>query len=237
MMMKKLLCVVALMAAFITMQAQEVKQMESVVKDAYMTTDEVVRIVDSLAKTYYVDAKLNVDYLEKHPMKQSERKKLKEIIVYASPISSYHRPDDSLGVFRSLPVKTDEDRAKVRRLGDSISWSTVYTHCMMEEKEDLSDRYQLFYSLAFHRMNAGMELQRQKVVVIDRQTNDSIDVEMRDLKCCVLSNPPQVYALVFSVEFEGHVYVVHNLSDVRTLFNRKKDKLQKTKGCYVLDTE
>lgn len=204
------------------------------VKDVYMTSEEVAGYVDSLARIYYVDAKLNRNYLERHPLRFSEREKLKDAVVYASPISSYQRPADSLGVFRALPMNTDEDKAKVQRLADSISHATRYTHSMLEETEMLTDRHKLVYSLAFHRMDTSMELQKQRAVVIDLQSSDSIDVEMKNMCFSVLSNPPLVYALAFSIEFGGRKYVVHYLYDIRTFFNRGEDKFQKTKGCYVV---
>ena len=70
--------------------------------------------------------------------------------------------------------------------------------------------------------------------VIDRQTNDTVNVEMENLKCALLSNSPIIYASVFEVTHIDQHYILHVLFDDRTIFNKKKVEFKATEKCYYV---
>ncbi len=84
----------------------------SVVKDPFLTAEEVTHEVDSLARIFFVDAKLNHGYLEKHPLRASQLGRLKQQIISVSPAFNNESDSCSMGVFRSLPLITEKDTAR-----------------------------------------------------------------------------------------------------------------------------
>ena len=66
-------------------------------------------------------------------------------------------------------------------------------------------------------------------------SKDTTAVEIRHLRCNVLSNPPLIYAGVFDIVYKERTYIVHFLYDIRTYLNKSKHKFQSTQGCYLLE--
>ena len=60
-------------------------------------------------------------------------------------------------------------------------------------------------------------------------------VEIRHLRCNVLSNSPLIYAGVFDIVYKERTYVVHFLYDIRTQLNKSKNDFQSTQGGYLLE--
>ena len=201
----------------------------SVMKDPYMTTAEVTHKVDSLAKTFYVDAKLNQGYLEQHPLKVSEMEKLKKDIISSSPI--YNKScSDSIGEFIAQPVTTEKDMARIKELKDSLLESHAYDGFDVIDTICLSDHYHLRYGVGFSCLDTDhIWVSPVTAYFVDNLTNDSIKTEVWDLVYARLGNAPLVFAFAFKFKHDGHTYVFHRMFDVRTDINLNSGK---SAACY-----
>ena len=72
----------------------------------------------------------------------------------------------------------------------------------------------------------------KKAVVIDKQSNDSVNVDMKDLKCKLISNPPIVFAGTFDVHHQNQHYIIHFLQDMRTYINKKNGGMKVMQECH-----
>ena len=97
---------------------------------------------------------------------------------------------------------------------------------------DLNERYSLNYYLNLNLDSHKVTVKFKDAKVIDRQTNDTVNVEMENLKCALLSNRPIIYASVFEVTHIDQHYILHVLFDDRTIFNKKKVEFKATEKCY-----
>ena len=215
----------------------------SAVKDPYLTTAEVTHKVDSLARIFYVDAKLNHDYLEKHPLRVSEMKSLKQKIISTSPAFNNEKTSDSIGEFRSLPLVTGKDTARMQELKDSVHENSVYDRCSFGDTICLSERYYLSYEAGFSRLDTDhMWGHPIYAYIVDNLTNDSVKADVSDLKYAKLSNAPLVFAFAFTFKYDGHTYLFHRIYDVRIdlnlnlkVFDHRKRECHKSTACYKVN--
>ena len=99
----------------------------------------------------------------------------------------------------------------------------------------LSDHEQLKYNVVYQIKDGEMVITRTVADVTDTLSKDTTAVEIRHLRCNVLSNPPLIYAGVFDIVYKERTYIVHFLYDIRTYLNKSKNKFQSTQGCYLLE--
>lgn len=100
---------------------------------------------------------------------------------------------------------------------------------------DLNDRYKLFYLIDLSFDTKNIKAEWSKAYVVDKQTNDSVVVNMEHLRCALISNPPSIYAGVFDIKHQNQSYIVHFLFDPRTYINKTKGELKSTEKCYNVE--
>ena len=209
---------------------------QKMIQEERINTTELKLFVDSLSELYLVDAKLNMDYLNRHPVLKSDMERIEDMIIKASDV--YVVPKmviDSIGSFCSRPITTMEERQKIRALHDSLSWLKVYPMSILDGQEHLSERYDLNYSLAFNGMDVDkMKNIRKEAFVVNNESKDSTVVEITDLKFAMISKVPQIFAYVFTIDYGGHQYVIHRLYDIRSWSEKRAGKPNKTTGCYQI---
>jgi hypothetical protein len=110
--------------------------------------------------------------------------------------------------------------------------NTELNFCASGGTIDLNERYSLNYYLNLNLDSHKVTVKFKDAKVIDRQTNDTVNVEMENLKCALLSNRPIIYASVFEVTHIDQHYILHVLFDDRTIFNKKKVEFKATEKCY-----
>ena len=182
---------------------------KNMVSENYMTNDEVIKEVERLSELYLVDAKLNMDYLNRHPLLNADAGKLEDLFCLATPVYGKKYHEDSLGVFTARAIDTEEKRYRIDKMLDSLRETRIYSHTIIQEVEPLDERHELNYMLSLGDMDkAEMKLLRGTAFVLDKQTLEKEKLEMKDLSFKTLNNPPLVMALAFSVEYEGHIIVV-----------------------------
>lgn len=215
----------------------------SAVKDPFLTTAEVTHKVDSLARIFYVDAKLNHDYLEKHPLRVSQLERLKQKVISISPAFNNENDSSSIGEFRSLPLITKKDTARMQELKDSVHENSVYDRCSFGDTICLSERYYLSYEAGFSRLDTDhMWGHPIYAYIVDNLTNDSVKADVSDLKYAKLSNAPLVFAFAFTFKYDGHTYIFHRIYDVRIdlnlnikVFDNRPRVCHKTTACYKVN--
>ena len=196
----------------------------SAVKDPFLTTAEVTHKVDSLARIFYVDAKLNHDYLEKHPLRVSEMKSLKQKIISTSPAFNNEKTSDSIGEFRSLPLVTGKDTARIQELKDSVHENRMYDGCGFIDTIYLSEQHHLDYNVGFSHLDTDHAWGYVYAYIVDNLTNDSVKADVSDFKYAKLGNAPLVHAFTFSFMYDGHKYILHRMFDVRIDFLLNKEQ-------------
>ena len=205
-------------------------------QEQYLSFEETVHRIDSICSTYYINYELNKDYLRQHPVSLSQWKALEGKIKSASPVWNWIPVSDSLGSFVGIKDVSKEQRKRIDEMSDSVGRSTVYNQGNLNGTFPLDDNHDLSYFIGFDRLDTPdkMVVRTCEIGVIDKTSQDTTWVKPLNHWYRRLSNPPVVYASVFDVEWEGHVYVVHEIFDIRTLFNRKKEEFQYTRACYQI---
>ena len=205
-------------------------------QEQYMSFEETVHRIDSICNTYYINYELNKDYLRQYPVLLSQWKALEGKIKSASPVWNWIPVSDSLGSFVGIKDVSKEQRRRIDEMRDSVGRSTVYNQGNLNGTFPLDDNHDLSYFIGFDRLDTPdkMVVRTCEIGVIDKTSQDTTWVKPLNHWYRRLSNPPVVYASVFDVEWDGHIYVVHEIFDVRTLFNRKKEEFQYTRACYQI---
>ena len=206
-----------------------------IVNDSHMTLDEVVYFTDSISKLYYVDSKLNLDYIKEHPISYTNRKKLEDKIIYASPVYNWVTVTDSIGEFRRITDFTEEQKHHIEVMKDSITYNRFCTHGGIMGSIELFEGHDLVYDIAYYQLRTEEpKVLHCDVKVVNKTANDTIRVEAKNHRFSVLSNPPLVLACVFEVDYGGHTFVFHEIKDIRTMSNKEKTEIQYTRECYQI---
>lgn len=207
----------------------------SIIKDQYMSLDEVILFTDSISNNYYVDSRLNINYIKEHPISYSNRKKLEDKIYCASPIYNWITVSDSIGEFKRITNFTEEQKRRIEMMKDSISYNMSCSHGGINGSLELYEGHELIYDIAYYQLKTeDPQILHCDVSVVNKTTGDTIRVEAKNHRFHVLSNPPFILASVFDIEYEGHTFAFHEIKDVRTLNNKEKKKMQYTRGCYKI---
>ena len=102
----------------------------------------------------------------------------------------------------------------------------------------LTERHELHYGSVFYPIDSlSMRHNVSHSFVIDLETNDTTRVDMRKHCYAMLSYKPLVIVDVFEVDFDGHTYVVHELSDERTRANdidSDEEKFGPSRDCFQI---
>ena len=109
---------------------------------------------------------------------------------------------------------------------------SLYSFCGLHENIELSDRYTLNYNMDLNFDTENIKVLWKKAVVIDKQSNDSVNVDMKDLRCKLISNPPIVFAGTFDVHHQNQHYIIHFLQDMRTYINKKNGGMKVMQECH-----
>ncbi|UKK53725.1 hypothetical protein [Prevotella sp. E2-28] len=97
---------------------------------------------------------------------------------------------------------------------------------------ELTSRYSLKYRMDLSFDTKEIHVLWNTAEVIDKETNDTVNVKMENVRCALISNPPTIYAGVFEFSHQGQHYIVHFLQDFRTYVNKKKGTLESTEKLY-----
>ena len=205
-------------------------------QEQYLTFDETVHRIDSICKTYFINYELNREYLRQHPVPLSKWKTLEGKITSASPVRNWVPVSDSLGSFVGIRDISKDQRKRIDEMTDSLICNQLWNRGTLEGTFPLDDSHDLSYFIVFDRIDTPdkMFVYNSEIGVIDKTSQDTTWVKPKNHWYRRLSNPPAVYASVFDVEWDGHTYVVHEIFDVRTMFNRKEEKTQHTRACYQI---
>lgn len=100
----------------------------------------------------------------------------------------------------------------------------------------LSDLYDLSYNVGFYGLSSGkmkpIKNENFRADIINKQTKESMKVEINDLSYSQLSRTPMAYALSFWMEYGGHRYLIHGMYDTRARDDKSQTPL--TTGCYMI---
>ena len=97
---------------------------------------------------------------------------------------------------------------------------------------DLTEQYNLKYYISSNIDAEKMTVTWKDAKVINKQTNDTVKVEVENLKCNVLCDNPVAYAGIFEVHYQNQHYIVQFLYDIRTYLNVKKHEIKAIEKCY-----
>ena len=111
-------------------------------------------------------------------------------------------------------------------------YTQKFNTCAAGGHIELNDRYTLDYYLNLRFENNDMEVMWKNAEVIDKQNKDTTKVEMKNLKCVLISDSPVIYASVFNFNHLDQRYIVHVLFDYRTILNKKTQEVKATEKCY-----
>ncbi|MBQ8157424.1 MAG: hypothetical protein IJ081_00185 [Prevotella sp.] len=118
---------------------------------------------------------------------------------------------------------------------DSARWSRVCNICGIDGKQSLTDKQALNYYICFKDMDVNdMKVIKKEAYIVDKLTNDSTEINIQELKYAQISNSPLILAYVFSIDYEGHKYIIHQLYDIRSWSEKRAGKPNKTTGCYQI---
>lgn len=205
------------------------------VKDQYMTLDEVIHFTDSISKKYYVDSKLNINYIKGHPILYSKRKNLEDKILYASPVGNWVTFTDSLGEFNRIPNLTIEQKNRIEVMKDSMANNMLCAFGGIMGKVALNKESELLYDIAYSQLNTENPIVLHcDVHIVNMATSDTIRVEAKNHRCQVISNPPLVFVSVFDVDYEGQTFVFHEIYDIRVQSSKNKTTKKFTRGIYQI---
>ena len=201
-----------------------------------MMQSETFQKIDSLCKAYFIHYRLNTDYLRRHPVKRSEWKRLENHITSASPVRNGIPIKDSLGCFEGIKDVGPNRLSRINEMKDSIRNCSVWNSGVLNGVFSLDADHDLSYFLCFDRLDSSdsITIRTQEIGIVNKNTNDTTWVEPKNHRFAKLSNPPLIYASVFDVEWNGHLYAVHEIFDIRTVFNRRNEVFQYTRSCYQI---
>ena len=132
-------------------------------------------------------------------------------------------------------IDDDSDAERKRLQKDSILQNRKCNFFNYNADTQLNERFKLSYGSEFYPIDSmKMKLNVSFAFVIDKVTNDTTMVKMKNHRYALLSHVPLVIADVFEVEHDGHKYVIHELYDARTYFNSKEEKFQPLRDCYQI---
>jgi len=198
-----------------------------------MTTDEVLRVADSLGSVYYVDVSLNRDYVNRHPIPVTDRLLIRNYILRASPVLFEETPAtvvDSVG--RIAPKRlSDADYERIGELRDSLRWASVYSRYGSGQHIELQDHYEFVYSLSISELLQPdkTEFTVSKNYVRDKKTGEITDVEIVDKRFSILSNPPFIAFISIDFKFGNQVYTAYEVFDGRAQSSRRKTGIIRVK--------
>ena len=107
----------------------------------------------------------------------------------------------------------------------------LYNFSGYSGKVELTDRYTLNYFMHLSFDEKDIKVLWKRAEVVDKETKDTVDVDMNNLKCALICNPPVVYAGVFDVKYQDQQYIVQFHYDIRTYVNKKEGSLESLEKC------
>lgn len=184
-----------------------------------MTTDEVLRVADSLGSVYFVDVSLNREYVNQHPIPVTDKLLLRNYVLRASPVLFEETPAtvvDSVGRIAPKRLSTT-DYERIGELRDSLRWAAVYSRYGSGQSIEFQDHYEFVYSFSLSELLQPdkMEFTVSKSYVRDKKTSDITDVEIVNKRFTILSNPPFIAFLSFDFKFGNQVFAVFQVFDGR----------------------